>query len=185
MEFWDIYDKDKKPTGRTMKRNDWCLKDGEYHLTVLGVVARPDGTFLITKRVMTKAWAPGCWEVSGGAAQAGEESREAVLREVKEETGLTLTSYQFRGLITFISDEAPELEEMCLFTADGFTGELIECNEGDLQWMDKKEVLTLPTWEGDAIFLKLLIEEDEHRFFTLRLVYEGSKLVEKQLYRYS
>ena len=88
MEFWDIYDKDKKPTGRTMKRNDWCLKDGEYHLTVLGVVARPDGTFLITKRVMTKAWAPGCWEVSGGAAQAGEESREAVLREVKEETGL-------------------------------------------------------------------------------------------------
>lgn len=61
MEFWDIYDKDKKPTGRTMKRNDWCLKDGEYHLTVLGVVARPDGTFLITKRVMTKAWAPGCW----------------------------------------------------------------------------------------------------------------------------
>ena len=64
------------------------------------------------------------------------------------------------------------------------TGELIECNEGDLQWMDKKEVLTLPTWEGDAIFLKLLIEEDERRFFTLRLVYEGNKLVEKQLYRY-
>lgn len=71
---------------------------------------------------------------------------------------------------------------MCLFTADGFTGELIECNEGDLQWMDKKEVLALPTWEG-VPFLKLLIEEDEHRFFTLRLVYEGSKLVEKQLYR--
>ena len=70
MELWDIYDADKKPTGRTMKRNDWCLKNGEYHLTVLGVVARPDGKFLITKRVMTKAWAPGWWEVSGGAAQA-------------------------------------------------------------------------------------------------------------------
>ena len=55
MEFWDIYDINKKPTGRTMKRNDWCLKDGEYHLTVLGVVARPDGTFLITKRVMNKS----------------------------------------------------------------------------------------------------------------------------------
>ena len=55
MELWDIYDKNKKPTGRTMKRNDWHLKDGEYHLTVLGVVAREDGTFLITKRVMTKA----------------------------------------------------------------------------------------------------------------------------------
>ena len=90
MEFWDIYDINKRPTGRTMKRNDWCLKDGEYHLTVLGVVARPDGTFLITKRVLTKAWAPGWWEVSGGAAQAGESSYDAVLREVKEETGLDL-----------------------------------------------------------------------------------------------
>ena len=88
MEFWDIYDENKKPTGRTMKRNDWCLKDGEYHLTVLGVVGRPDGTFLITKRVMTKAWAPGWWEVSGGGVQAGESSEEAVRREVKEETGL-------------------------------------------------------------------------------------------------
>ena len=63
MEYWDIYDAEKQPTGRKMKRNDWCLKDGEYHLTVLGVVARPDGTYLITKRVMTKAWAPGWWEV--------------------------------------------------------------------------------------------------------------------------
>jgi 8-oxo-dGTP diphosphatase len=101
MEFWDIYDKDKKPTGRTMKRNDWCLKDGEYHLTVLGVVARPDGTFLITKRVMTKAWAPGWWEVSGGAAQAGEESYEAVLREVKEETGLDARGAEGGYLFTY------------------------------------------------------------------------------------
>ena len=91
MELWDIYDADKKPTGRTMKRNDWCLKDGEYHLTVLGVVARPDQTFLITKRVMTKAWAPGWWEVSGGAAQAGESSFTAVCREVKEEVGLDVS----------------------------------------------------------------------------------------------
>ena len=73
MELWDIYDKNKKPTGRTMKRNDWTLKDGEYHLSVLGVISRPDGKFLITQRVMTKAWAPGWWEVSGGAAQAGED----------------------------------------------------------------------------------------------------------------
>ena len=80
MEFWDIYDENKQLTGRMMKRNDWCLKDGEYHLTVLGVIARPDGTFLITKRVMTKAWAPGWWEVSGGGVQAGESSEEAVQR---------------------------------------------------------------------------------------------------------
>ena len=88
MEFWDIYDENKQLTGRKMKRNDWCLKEGEYHLTVLGVIARPDGTFLITKRVMTKAWAPGWWEVSGGGVQAGESSEGAVRREVKEETGL-------------------------------------------------------------------------------------------------
>ena len=87
-ERWDIYDKNKQLTGRTMKRNDWTLKDDEYHLTVLGVIRRSDGKFLITKRVMTKAWAPGWWEVSGGAAQAGEASYDAVLREVKEETGL-------------------------------------------------------------------------------------------------
>ncbi len=67
-----------------MKRNDWHMKLDEFHLTVLGVIARPDGTFLITKRVMTKAWAPGWWEVSGGAAQAGESSWEAVRREVRE-----------------------------------------------------------------------------------------------------
>ena len=108
MEFWDIYDKDKKPTGRTMKRNDWCLKDGEYHLTVLGVVARPDGTFLITKRVMTKAWAPGCWEVSGGAAMAGEDSKTAVLREIREETGLDVAAWDGGYLFTYRRDNPGE-----------------------------------------------------------------------------
>lgn len=88
MELWDIYDKNKVRTGRTMERNHFNLADDEYHLTVLGVIVRPDGRFLITKRVMTKAWAPGWWEVSGGAAQAGEDSEDAVRREVLEETGL-------------------------------------------------------------------------------------------------
>ncbi len=92
MEYWDIYDKNKQKTGRTMKRNDWCLKDDEYHLTVLGVIVKPDGRFLITQRVMTKSWAPGWWEVSGGGVMAGEESLEAVIREVKEETGLDVSS---------------------------------------------------------------------------------------------
>ena len=88
MEFWDIYDADKKPTGRTMKRNDWCLKRWRISSDSLRCGGKTgQNFFLITKRVMTKAWAPGWWEVSG-AAQAGEESRDAVLREVKEETGL-------------------------------------------------------------------------------------------------
>ena len=101
MELWDIYDSNKQRTGRTMKRNDWCLKDGEYHLTVLGVVVRPDGKFLITQRVMTKAWAPGWWEVSGGAAQAGEGSQDAVKREILEETGLDVTGCEGGYLFTY------------------------------------------------------------------------------------
>lgn len=101
MELWDIYDSNKQKTGRTMKKNDWSLKDGEYHLTVLGVIARPDGKFLITQRVMTKAWAPGWWEVSGGAAMAGEESEEAVKREVLEETGLDVTGSKGSYLFTY------------------------------------------------------------------------------------
>ncbi len=101
MEMWDIYDADKKRTGRTMKKNDWCLKDGEYHLTVLGVVAHTDGRFLITKRVMTKGWAPGWWEVSGGAVQAGEDSKVAVLREVKEETGLDVADWEGGYLFSY------------------------------------------------------------------------------------
>ncbi len=104
MELWDIYDADKKPTGRTMKRNDWRLKDGEYHLTVLGVVKKPDGRFLITQRVMTKAWAPGWWEVSGGAVKAGESSEEAVIREVSEETGLDLSGCAPEYLFTYKRD---------------------------------------------------------------------------------
>ena len=100
-ERWDIYDKNKQLTGRTMKRNDWTLKDDEYHLTVLGVIRRSDGKFLITKRVMTKAWAPGWWEVSGGAAQAGEASYDAVLREVKEETGLDVKDAEGGYMFTY------------------------------------------------------------------------------------
>lgn len=101
MELWDIYDKNKVRTGRTMERNHFNLADDEYHLTVLGVIARPDGRFLITKRVMTKAWAPGWWEVSGGAAQAGEESEEAVQREIKEETGLDVSGADGGYLFTY------------------------------------------------------------------------------------
>lgn len=101
MEYWDIYDKNKIPTGRKMERNNWILKDDEYHLTVLGVVCRKDGKFLITKRAMDKAWAPGWWEVSGGAAMAGESSVDAVRREVLEETGLDVTKGKQEYLFTY------------------------------------------------------------------------------------
>lgn len=101
MELWDIYDRDKRPTGRTMRRNDWILQDGEYHLTVLGVVRHTDGRFLITRRVLTKAWAAGWWEVPGGAVMAGESSRSAVNREVLEETGLDVSAVPGEPLLTY------------------------------------------------------------------------------------
>ena len=108
MELWDIYDSNKQKTGRTMKRNDWHLKEGEYHLTVLGIIQRPDGKILITQRIMTKAWAPGWWEVSGGAAQAGEESGAAVMREIKEETGLDVKGAQGGYLFTYKRENIKE-----------------------------------------------------------------------------
>lgn len=119
------------------------------------------------------------WIGVGGHAEGNETPQECLLREVKEETGLLLTSYKFRGLITFISDEY-EAEMMCLFTADGYTGELITCDEGELEWVKKSDVPQLPTWEGDPQFLKLLLE-DEKRFFAMKLRYEGERLVEKSV----
>ena len=92
MEQWDIYDENKQKTGRTMNRNDWNMQPGDFHLTVLGVLRRPDGTYLITRRRMDKEWAPGCWEVSGGAAQVGEASEDAVKREILEETGVDVSN---------------------------------------------------------------------------------------------
>ncbi len=108
MELWDIYDANHKITGRTMKRNDWNMQEGDYHLTVLGVIRRNDGRFLITQRVMTKAWAPGWWEVSGGAAIAGESSREAVNREVLEETGIDVSACEEGYMFTYRRDNPSE-----------------------------------------------------------------------------
>ena len=154
----------------------------KMHITTLCYIEQ-DGKYLMLHRTKKKHDInENKWIGVGGHAEGTEEPEECLLREVKEETGLTLTSYRFRALITFVSDQQ-EPEMMCLFTADGFTGELITCNEGDLVWVPKEEVPKLPTWEGDAIFLKLLLE-DEERFFTLRLVYEGDKLVEKSVHLY-
>ena len=122
------------------------------------------------------------WIGVGGHAEGNESPEECLLREVKEETGLELLAYKFRGLLTFVSDDC-EPEMMCLFTSDDFRGEIITCDEGELEWVSKTEVPKLPTWEGDAIFLKLLLDNEE-RFFTLKLVYENEKLFEKAVQIY-
>ena len=114
------------------------------------------------------------WLGIGGKFEAGESPEECLLREVREETGLTLTDYRFRGLVTFVSDEAPT-EYMHLFTATGFTGTLRECDEGTLEWIPIGEVGLLPLWQGDRLFLSLL--QQEGPFFSLKLEYRGDRLV--------
>lgn len=115
------------------------------------------------------------WIGVGGKFEYGESPEECAMREVKEETGLTMLNPLFRGLVTFVSDEWG-VEYMHLFTCTEFTGELIECDEGDLVWLPKEELLTKKLWEGDKLFLRALNERSD--FFSLKLRYEGEHLVE-------
>ena len=118
------------------------------------------------------------WIGIGGKFETDESPEECLLREAREETGLTLTSYRMRGVLTFICDDWPR-ECIFLYTADGFEGELTECREGELKWVGKAEIDELNLWEGDKIFFRLLAEE--HPFFSLKLRYEKDRLTEAVL----
>ncbi|MBR0443039.1 MAG: 8-oxo-dGTP diphosphatase [Clostridia bacterium] len=108
------------------------------------------------------------WIGIGGKFETGESPEDCVLRESREETGLTLTDYRYRGIVTFVLDG--EAEYMHLFTATGFEGHLrADCDEGVLEWISKDSLLSLPMWEGDKIFLRLL--DEDAPFFSLKLVY--------------
>ena len=121
------------------------------------------------------------WIGVGGKFEAGESPEDCLLREVKEETGLTLTDYRYRGLVTFVSDEWGT-EYMHLFTATRFEGELKICDEGELVWVPKSEIENLNIWEGDKIFFRLLVKSD--KFFSLKLTYRGDVLVGSEVREY-
>ncbi len=118
------------------------------------------------------------WIGVGGHFEQDETPEECLLREVKEETGLTLNAWKLRGIITFMSNEF-QTEYMFLYTADSFSGDISECDEGVLEWIDKAQVYNLPVWAGDKIFFKLL--ETTTEFFSLKLRYEGEQLMEAVL----
>ena len=115
------------------------------------------------------------WIGVGGKFEPGESPEDCLRREVREETGLTLTRWRYRGLVTFVSDVWP-CEYMHLFTATGFTGTLRDCDEGTLEWVPIPQVETLPLWQGDKLFLRLL--QTEKDFFSLKLRYVGDQLVQ-------
>lgn len=135
-----------------------------------------DGKYLMLHRTKKKNdQSHDKWLGIGGKFEDKESPEDCILRETFEETGLTLTSYQYRGIVTFVSD-VWETEYMHLFTADAFTGTITDCDEGECKWISKEELLSLPMWEGDKIFLNLLFDVNQP-FFSLKLCYEGEKLV--------
>ena len=113
------------------------------------------------------------WIGVGGKFEDGESPEDCMRREVLEETGLTVTDFRYRGIVTFVSDVYP-CEYMHLFTCSGWTGTLRECDEGELAWIDKRDLFDLTMWQGDRIFLKLL--ESDAPFFSLKLTYTGERL---------
>ena len=121
------------------------------------------------------------WIGVGGKFEAGESPEDCLLREVREETGLSLTNYRYRGLVTFVSDEWGT-EYMHLFTATGFEGEMKTCDEGELVWVPKSEIENLNIWEGDKIFFRLLVKSGN--FFSLKLTYRGDSLVGAEVREY-
>jgi len=118
------------------------------------------------------------WIGVGGHFEFKESPEDCLLREVKEETGLTLKNFKFRGIVTFVSDEEPA-EYMCLYTSDDFEGNLTECDEGKLEWVPFEKIESLELWEGDKIFLRLL--HSDAPFFSLKLVYKNGELIQKFL----
>lgn len=118
------------------------------------------------------------WIGIGGKFEEGESPEDCLLREAREETGLTLNSWKYRAIVTFVSDEWGT-EYMHLFTSDDYSGELKTCDEGVLEWIDRDKLINLPIWEGDKIFLRLI--DTDAPFFSLKLCYRGDTLIEAVL----
>ena len=148
-------------------------------LSTLCYIENDRGEYLMLHRVKKENDANrDKWIGIGGKFEDGESPEECVVRETLEETGLMLTDYRYRGLVTFVSDRW-ETEYMHLFTATAWQGEVRTCDEGVLEWIGKDELAALPQWEGDRIFLRLLRQNAP--FFSLKLRYDGEKLVQAVL----
>ncbi len=147
-------------------------------LTTLCYIEQDGKYLMLLRNRKKKDINKGKWIGVGGRFKEGETPEECLIREVREETGLTLLSWQFRGVVTFRQDLG-ETEYMHLFTADRFSGELTDCDEGELSWIAKEDIFSLNLWEGDRVFLEPLLCGVP--FFTASLKYEGERLSESEI----
>lgn len=155
------------------------MPDKPFYLTTLCYIEKDDCYLMLHRTKKEHDINEGKWIGVGGKFEPDETPEECLLREVKEETGLTLTGFRLRGIITFLNDAWPT-EYMFLYTADAFTGTLQECSEGELAWIPKRDLMQLNLWEGDKLFLKLLTEDAG--MFSLKVSYHGNDLEEAVLH---
>ena len=150
----------------------------KVQMTTLGYIETRESYLMLHRVKKEQDVNEGKWIGIGGKFEYGESPEECMIREAKEETGLAVTSMKFRGILTFICDKQ-DPEYICLYTIDGFSGQLKECDEGELLWVPKDEIFGLNLWEGDRIFFDLL--QKDVPFFSLKLCYEGEQLLEAVL----
>lgn len=150
----------------------------KVQMTTLGYIETRESYLMLHRVKKEQDVNEGKWIGIGGKFEYGESPEECMIREAKEETGLAVTSMKFRGILTFICDKQ-DPEYICLYTIDGFSGQLKECDEGELLWVPKDEIFGLNLWEGDRIFFDLL--QKDVPFFSLKLCYEGDQLLEAVL----
>ena len=150
----------------------------KVQMTTLGYIETRESYLMLHRVKKEQDVNEGKWIGIGGKFEYGESPEECMIREAKEETGLAVTSMKFRGILTFICDKQ-DPEYICLYTIDGFSGQLKECDEGELIWVSKDEIFGLNLWEGDRIFFDLL--QKDVPFFSLKLCYEGDQLLEAVL----
>lgn len=149
--------------------------DNPRNITVVCYLEKDDSILMLHRTKKENDINAGKWIGVGGHVEEGESPEECVVREVKEETGYLLRSFRYRGIITFCMEGEPSMY-LFLFTSDDFFGEEIECNEGDLKWVSKSEILSLELWEGDRIFHRLLEERED--FFSMKLCYRNDIMVD-------
>ena len=157
---------------------EYARKEADMKETTLCYIEKNNSYLMLLRNKKKIDMNKGKWIGVGGKLEIGETIEECLLREVYEETGLTLKNYNYRGKILFISDEW-DSEIMHLYTADDFEGSLTECLEGELRWIPKDKIMDLNLWEGDRAFMKMLMEDEP--YFEMKLVYQGDKLCEIEI----